>query len=201
MKREMILVQLGLAIACGTAMGNELANPGFESGFAGWTPFGNAFVETSSNANFPAYSGNQMAKMFGNFSGGFNVTGLFQTFPASAGQVWTMDCFTYNLSSDAMSGGNWAVMKIAFFDAANTEIGFAETRILDANSVRDQWIDNTPASGAAPANTVAVGAYLLFLQPEFAGGAAWFDDVSLVPAPGAAAVLALGGIVAGRRRR
>jgi hypothetical protein len=112
-----------------------------------------------------------------------------------------MDCFTYNLSTDAMSGGNWAVMKLAFFDAANVEIGFAEGRILDASSVRDQWIDNAPVTGVAPGNTVSVGAYLLFLQPEFAGGAAWFDDVSVVPAPGAAGLMVGGLMLAGRRRR
>jgi hypothetical protein len=193
---------LAVAGAVSAANANQLTNPGFESGYSGWTSFGNAYTESSSAASlFPAHGGDRMAKMFGNFSGGFNVTGAFQSFAAAEGQIWSIDCFSYNWSADAMSGGNWAVMKIAFFNAGNTEIGFAETRILDAASPRDTWLDNTPAVGVAPAGTASVGAFLLFLQPEFAGGAAWFDDVVVTPAPSAGLLLVGGLALAGRRRR
>ena len=76
-----------------------------------------------------------------------------------------------------------------------------QTRILDAASVRDSWIDNTPAVGVAPAGTASVETFLLFLQPEFAGGAAWFDDVVVTPAPSAGFLLVGGLALAGRRRR
>ncbi len=202
MRKSMFLTSLlAVAGAVSAANANLLTNPGFESGYSGWTSFGNAYTESSAASLFPAHGGDRVAKMFGNFSGGFNVTGAFQSFAAAEGQIWSIDCFSYNASGDAMSGGNWAVMKIAFFNAGNTEIGFAETRILDAASPRDTWLDNTPAVGVAPAGTASVGAFLLFLQPEFAGGAAWFDDVVVTPAPSAGLLLVGGLALAGRRRR
>jgi hypothetical protein len=203
MRKSLFLSSLvAVAGAAGVANANLLTNPGFEDGYSGWISFGNAYTESSSAASlFPAHGGDRMAKMFGNFSGGFNVTGAFQSFAAAEGQIWSIDCFSYNWSADAMSGGNWAVMKLAFFNASNAEIGFAETRILDAASPRDTWLDNTPAVGVAPAGTTSVQAFLLFLQPEFAGGAAWFDDVVVTPAPSAGLLLVGGLALAGRRRR
>lgn len=201
MRKSMMLTGAALVAATASfASANELTNAGFENGYTGWVSFGNAYTESSTGL-FPAHGGDRMAKMFGNFSGGFNVTGAFQSFTASAGQTWTIDCFSYNWSADPMSGGNWAVMKLAFFNAGNAEIGFAEGRILDANSPRDMWIDNALVSGVAPVGTVRVESFLLFLQPEFSGGAAWFDDVTVTPAPGASMLLGGGLLFMGRRRR
>ncbi|MFZ4574241.1 MAG: hypothetical protein ACOYN0_07570 [Phycisphaerales bacterium] len=200
MRTTVLVMGAATALAAASANANELTNPGFEAGYAGWISFGNAYTELGS-ATFPAHSGDRHAKMFGNFSGGFNVTGAFQSFSAAPGQTWSIDCFSYNWSTDPMSGGNWAVMKLAFFNASNSEIGAAEGIILNAASPRDAWIDNAEVFGVAPAGTVSVQTFLLFLQPEFAGGAAWFDDVVVTPAPGAAALLGLGGLLAGRRRR
>ena len=56
-------------------------------------------------------------------------------------------------------------------------------------------------SGVAPAGTVQVEAFILYLQPFNDGGAAHIDNVSLIPAPASAALLGLGGLVATRRRR
>jgi MYXO-CTERM domain-containing protein len=189
-----------------TAMGNVLANPGFESGLAGWTGFGNAFAEAANPPAVVPYAGNGVAKMFGNFSGGFNVTGIFQEFATTPGTSWTMDAYSRHFSGDAMVGAglpndNWAVMKIAFFDGSNVEIGNAERVILDGTFATDVWHDNLSITGIAPAGTVKLQAFLLYLQPAFAGGAAQFDDVSLVPTPGAATALGLAGVVALRRRR
>lgn len=205
-KQRVCLSVAALAAFQGIASANLIVNPGFESGLAGWTGFGNAFAEVAAPPVVEPYSGNGVAKMFGNFSGGFNVSGIFQEFPAVAGQAWSMDSYSRFSSADPMIGtgpatSNWAVMKLAFFDAGNVEIGNAESVILSGTFAADVWHDNAPINAIAPANTVKVQAFLLYLQPAFDGGAAQFDDVVVTPAPGAAALLGLAGLVASRRKR
>lgn len=178
MKKYTLALILALTIsltATTVFAANMLTNPDFETGdLTGWIPFGNTFhsIETGGNA----------AKMFGNFSGGFNVSGMFQEFTAAPGDEFMMDADSFHLSSDPMIGAgapddNWVVMKIAFFDAAGAEIGAAEGTILDASFPTDVWVDNSPITGIAPAGTVKVQALLLYLQPEFDGGAAHIDNV------------------------
>lgn len=198
-----------LTLACGASAalaGNLLTNPGFEDGFNGWSAFGNAYREANNPPQFEAYEGEGLVSMFGNWSGGFNVSGIFQEFPAAAGQAWTMDAYSRHWSGDAMFGSgapdsNWVVMKLAFFDAGNAEIGAAERTILDGTFATDVWHDNDAVTGIAPAGTVKVQSLILYLQPLFDGGAAHIDNVSLVPAPGALALLGLGGLAGLGRRR
>ena len=184
---------------------NLLTNPGFENGLNGWGAFGNALSATNSPPNVVPRTGNGIATIFGNFSGGFDVSGVFQSFPALPGQTFTIDCWSRHFSGDALTGNgppnfNWAVMKIAFFDAGGTEIAGAEGIVLDGTSPTDTWIDNQPVSGTAPAGTASVQALLLFLQPANDGGAAQFDDVVFTgpgggpayPGPGDDLVLATG---------
>ena len=197
------------ALVCGASSAfaqNLLTNPGFEDGLNGWFAFGNAFAEASNPPEIVPFEGNGIAKMFGNFSGGFDVTGIFQEFPAAPGQTWEMDAYSRHYSGDAMIGNglpdsNWVVMKIVFKDAGDAEIGAAESTILDGTYATDTWFDNAPVSGIAPAGTVQVEAFILYLQPFNDGGAAHIDNVSLIPAPASVALLGLGGLVATRRRR
>ncbi len=162
--------------------GNLLVNPGFESGLSGWDAFGNAFAEPENLPEIEPLNGTQLCKMFGNFSGGFNVSGIFQTFGAEPGQSFSMDCSSRHWSGDPLLGAgppgdNWMVMKIAFFDGGGTEIGAAEGIILDGTSPTDTWIDNPAISGTAPAGTESVQALILYLQPAFAGGGGQVDDI------------------------
>jgi hypothetical protein len=126
--------------------------------------------------------------MFGTFTGGFNVSGVFQEFVSVPGDIWQMSSSARHWSGDPMIGigagsctpnctDNWVVQKIAFFDAGNTEIGAAESVILDGTFATDTWHDAAPIVGIAPAGTVKVQALILYLQPLFDGGAAHIDDV------------------------
>jgi hypothetical protein len=122
--------------------------------------------------------------MYGNFSGGFNVTGIFQEFTASEGQEWRLSSKSRHFGGDPMLGGgppfaNWVVQKIAFFDAAGTEICAAETVILDGTFATDVWHENAEAVGYAPPGTVKMQALILYLQPSFDGGAAFVDNIEL----------------------
>lgn len=179
MKKAILTTLLALTIgftAVTVSAMTLLTNGDFETGdLTGWTPFGNAFHGTETGGN--------AGKLFGNFSGGFNVSGMFQQFPASPGEQYMMDADSFHLASDPMIGvgapnNNWVVMKIAFFDAGGNEIGSAEDTILDGNSPTDVWITNPSIMGTAPVGTVSVQALILYLQPEVDGGAAHVDNVA-----------------------
>ncbi len=174
---------------------NLLVNPSFEDAggsFAGWGAFGNANPIPANPPAVTPRTGNTLASLFGNFSGGFDVIGIFQSFPAAPGQTFTIDCWSRHFSGDALVGAgapndNWVVMKIAFFNGAGGEIAGFEGTVLDGTSPTDTWIDNAPVSGTAPAGTASVQALILFLQPGNAPGAAQIDDVEFTGPGGSAA--------------
>ena len=178
------LLCTALLASAGSAQ-NLLANPSFENGLTGWTTFGpNVFSEV---ANPPAVSprtGTRVLKMYGQFLGSFNVTGAFQTLPASQGQIYQLDCWSRHFAFDPLAGNggpndNIAVMRIAFFDVAGVEISGADRRILDGSFPTNTWIDNAPIAATAPAGTATMQALLLFIQPTVGTGAAMFDDALL----------------------
>jgi len=185
-KRSLMVALVGAFLLTGSAAfaQNVLVNPGFESGLSGWTAFGNAYGEASNPPQFVPRTGTGVASMFGNWWGVFNVSGIFQEFPTTPGEVWEMSSSARHWSGDPMTADgvddNWVVQKIAFFDAANTEIGGVESRILDGTFAMDVWHDAATISGVAPAGTVKLQALILYLQPLYDGGAAHIDDVSLV---------------------
>lgn len=197
----------GLMVFASGASANVLANPGFESGLSGWTTFSAGFnlIPETTTPN----SGTGVAKMFGQFSGGFNVSGLFQSFPATAGELWSFDAHFRHNTGDAMTGAglpdfNWVVMKFEFRDAFDVVVpgGAVESVVLDGTSPTDTWLHAAPISLAAPAGTQSVFAFFLYLQPGTDGGAVLIDDANFIPAPGTAAGLLLaGGCLARRRRR
>lgn len=212
------MLSLTLLLVSGPALSstNLLTNPGFESGLTGWTKFGNGAAETSNPPQFVPFEGNSLYSMFGNFTGGFNVSGIFQEFPAAPGSKWRMYTKSRHYSGDALTGsvptGNWMVQKIAFFDAGSIEIGGTESMILDGTFATDVWHHNFAIVGTAPPGTVKVQALILFLQPGMAGGAGHIDNVTLttmesLPVVGPWSVTAMsllmgiGGTIVLRRRR
>ena len=221
--RTMAVALSALLLMNVAAQANLLTNSTFQfavpgdpssSHLNGWSTFGNAF-DGINNSGFVEDNTGIMdsgsVKMFGNFSGGFDVTGTFQEFSAAPGSVWTMNADSRHNSDDAIPGDgpngmgsiddNWAVMKIAFFDAANAEIGASEAIILDGTFATDVWHTHAPIMGVAPAGTTKVQGLLLYLQPGFDGGAGFFDNVSLVPEPSGLVMLLLGGLALLRNRR
>ncbi|MCA9322011.1 MAG: hypothetical protein KDB53_14815 [Planctomycetes bacterium] len=197
---------LALLVVLGAQSGaqtNLLTDSGFEIGVFtggstapsnGWFNFANSFVETASSSAIPR-TGTKVAKLFGNFSVPFNVSGFFESYAAAPADTYEMDCWSRHNSGDAMTGlgqpnDSFCIMKIAFFDANGNEIAGTEGVILDGTSPTDTWIDNTPIQAIAPLGTVEVQALILFLQAPVAGmpnmfqsGAAFVDDVEfrLIP--------------------
>lgn len=214
------------------ASANLLLNPGFEIGanagagdtqtIPDWGSFDNAWLTSSPNpAPVGPHSGIGSLKLF---SGG--VAGVYQTFSASAGQVYNFSGFGLALSSDELGGGNFAVMKIVWIDSNGNDlqpvagdpslIGTDET---DGNPgvLSDEITASTPtgswlpydAQGTAPTGTASVQVLALFVNVGGANvnnqsGSAWYDDFALnqvVPEPTTASIVLLSGIPVLMRRR
>ncbi len=150
----------------------ELAPPAFATAH-GWTRFGNAFVEP-----VQARTGSRSGKLFGQFTGSENFSGFHQDLPAAPGEVWKSDSWWVNWSSDQMQGSNEALANIEFRDSAGQLINFVSAPALSAGTPTNSY-RKVEVSGVAPAGTATVRLALLFRQIGNAGGAAFFDDVSL----------------------
>lgn len=194
-------------VALSAVASADLLNGSFENGNGAladnWANFGNTFREPLN-----ARTGNHSMKMFGQFSGGTSVSGVFQDFAITAGQSASASVYGLNWSSDAMSGDNFALLKLIYRDAGNNDLVSQESGRITASTTADQYQHLTAALGAAPAGTTHGSVFLLFIQPDttpFAGGAAWFDDASVQVVPEPGTILALGAglaiLVRGRRRK
>lgn len=184
---------------------SQVLNSSFESGNGSaadnWFQFGNAYREAAG-----AQTGTYSMKMFGNFTGGTNVTGAFQDFAISAGQSATAGIKALNASFDAMSGDNFAVLKLIYRDASNNDLMAQESARITQFTTQDQAQSLTASLGPAPVGTDHGSIFLLFIQLDttpFAGGSTFFDDATLnvVPEPCTLLLLAAGiGAVAKARR-
>jgi hypothetical protein len=207
MKTRILYKLVGLVALTGASFSAnaQLLNGGFElgtgAGASNWFQFGNAYREA-----FTPHSGDNSMKMFGNFNGGFNVTGAFQDFAISPGQSASADGYGINLASDAMSGDNFALIKLIYRDIGNNDLVASESAFIKATTPQDVWQHLTASLGAAPVNTHHGSLFMLFIQPDttpFAGGAAFFDDLSVqvVPEPASIVAMVAGlGAIALRRR-
>ncbi|MGQ0628007.1 MAG: family 16 glycosylhydrolase [Phycisphaerales bacterium] len=151
--------------------------PGGNQPLTGWATYGNAYSEP-----IHARTGPRSGKMFGNFTGGPNTTGLSQQIDVQPGQRWRGSGWWFNAQNDRMQGANRAVMKFEWLTSAGAVIGAVESTALDAASARDVHL---PASVAATAPTGATRLRLsvVFVQPALAAGAAFFDDLLLEQLP------------------
>jgi hypothetical protein len=160
------------------AQPNVLANPSFTGGIAGWTAFGNAYPE----AQEPVLrTPNGSAKLFSTFFPD-TPSGLFQTVAASANSVWELSAYTltscrYN-DPISVPNDNFVLARILYKDIAGAEIGSNDAVILDNTAPLGTWTRHT-VTAVAPAGTVSVSAYFLFISPTLQGGAMWIDDVAL----------------------
>ena len=168
-----------------------LVGNGFENGLTGWQTFGNVVAPAAAPPAVEPRNGIGLCKMFGSFTGGFNVSGAFQKFTASPGDTFALDCHARHWSGDPLIGAgqaaNRAVKKIVFLDDSGIEIGAGEELALDGTMPTDAWLHTPTVVATAPPGTTGVQAMLLFLQPANDGGAALFDDVSFARIDGCGA--------------
>ncbi len=149
----------------------SLTNPGFEASppLAGWTKFGNAFTQAGQ-----AYSGTLAGKIYGQFNGSFNASGMYQEIPVSEGDQVRAASKWYNWTNDYMRGDNWSEMRIEWRTAADQLLSYESVRTLDAGSVRDTYLP-FDLRGVAPAGASKARLVFIFFQPGLASGASFVD--------------------------
>jgi beta-glucanase (GH16 family) len=190
-----------------------LSNSGFESDLAGqtktllgWNAYGgNAYSETSSTL---AHGGVNYCKVYGQFVGANNYTGIYQDNPSAPGAIYAADGWVYSLSSDNIKGQNSAWIEVSFRDANYNALALYRSAIVTSNNIAgfgglSKWFDlpitnrctftsasaltllpgavtNTVASLVAPAGTVYVRYQVFFQQgSDNANGSIYFDDLTL----------------------
>ena len=186
-----------------TACGNNLlSNPGMETGgFANWAPYGAGFNTLSENINnVPVHDGSNVFKVFGQFSGGANDSGMFQDIAAIPGQVFRADGWVMTPGGDVIAGANTAWIEISFRDASTNIFSLYRTSLINSNTATGGWLklavtnQLNPVTAAligfandlvAPAGTTRVRYQAAFRQPATAAGAVLFDDLSLQSGPAA----------------
>lgn len=182
--RGLVVSGLGFCLAS-SALG-VLRNFSFESGSgssaSAWNQFGNALREKTG-----AFSGSYGMKLYGQFSGGTSVSGAYQSVKFQTGRKIQATARVLNRSSDPLTGDNFAVLKLVYFDAAGNEIASNESKAVRGSTAWNQSQIVSASLGPAPSTARSCVAYILFIQPNstpFAPGSVIFDDVEVQVVPG-----------------
>ena len=176
---------------------NGLFNPGFESGsLDGWMPYGNSIgnVSVGHSSNLPVHGGNYVFKVFGQFSGGENYSGVYQDFSAAPGNVYRAESWAMTPVGDQIAGGNSAWMEVSFRDAGGQMLKLYRSALMTSSSAAGVWnalaatnelslqtfqVIGSANELVAPPQTVSLRYQIVFRQLNNAGGAVLFDDLNL----------------------
>jgi hypothetical protein len=127
---------LGFGNSAKADQGNQLANPGFETGDdTGWVTQGPANVHSAADTYYNAgmcpadptaehinvYDGTYVGNLYGTFSAAISYSFYQQTLPTVAGSTWSASCWAYASHEDLMGGNNF-VVDVAFLDASSAVI-------------------------------------------------------------------------------
>jgi beta-glucanase (GH16 family) len=187
------------------AQTNLLSNPGFESGnLNGWSTFGaNNSVQSGAST---AHSGTYCYKVYGNFNGSQNYTGIYQDTPAVSGNTYNADGWAYTASSDGggIHGQDTIWVEVSFRDASYNALALYRSAIVTSNNLAgfggvNNWFDlqitnqcsfsnpsaqillpgtviNTVTNLVAPAGTVYVRYQVVFAQGSDNANASMYFD-------------------------
>jgi beta-glucanase (GH16 family) len=181
---------------------------------AKWSTFGssiNAGVNVRGD-NQRILDGDGSLKLYGQFSGSENYSGVTQGISISEGDELFAEASVFVNSLDSIAGtDNQAFLNIDYFSkqyglfGSSDYIGTDSIMLADGSTMNDAWIQEQLMS-IAPAGAVEARLGLVFRQPGSAGGAVHIDGVNFsvvaVPEPSSLLGLAIMGAVAmGRSRR
>jgi beta-glucanase (GH16 family) len=166
-----------------------LKNGSFEiagGSLASWATFGNALPNVQTHHEAPAAEGDETLKLFGQFNGVSNSSGVFQGISVSPGDEVRADLSRFIRSADSIVGtGNTALMKIEFLNgfgvpsSAGTLLQQTSLTIADGTSLNDVWEDFN-LQAVAPVGAVEARLVITFSQTSYDSGAVHVDDVSFV---------------------
>ena len=186
---------------------NILTNSGFETAsLAGWTPFGaNNYSQSGAGV---AHGGVNYCKVYGQFNGATNYTGIYQDNLSAPGAIYSADGWAYSLSSDYIRGQDLIWLEVSFRDASYNALALYRSVVVSSNNIAsygglNTWFDlqitnqcsftnasklilspgtvtNTVTSLVAPSGTVYARYQIVFEQgKDNASGSMYFDDLTL----------------------
>lgn len=190
---------------------NVLSSAGFESNPAGtnqpvygWQSYG-ANVYSQNGAS--AHSGNTYLKVYGQFTGADNYSGVYQDVSSGPGAVYSADGWAFSASGDAIRGQDQFWLEVTFRDQFANTLALYRSTVITSNNiaaygglstwfnlrVTNQWaffnsggnpvgtsITNQVSTLVAPPGTMFVRYQIVFHQgPDNAGGSTYFDDCTL----------------------
>lgn len=165
-----------------------IANPGFEEAGGAlndWQAFGDTIGNVASDYGTPR-DGERSLKLFGQFNGEANYTGVFQNVPITGGLKLSAEAQTLTRSEDSIAGSdNEALMKLEFYSQAGAEygsehfLGESVVTIADGNSPEDAW-SRHELEALTPSDTVEARVALVFAQPPAGDtGSVFVDSIML----------------------
>ncbi|MEM1446269.1 MAG: glycoside hydrolase family 16 protein [Planctomycetota bacterium] len=161
-----------------------------------WETFGNSTGNVSANDQ-QAYDGDHSLKLWGQFNGQPNASGVYQNIAITEGTTLDFAAKANTPGFDSIADtDNVALMKIEFYDTAGGDynsdsfLGEWSQVLLDGDAPEDVWLDRN-LQAIAPEGAVEARLLFLFEQPNNQAGAAWIDAATLtLTAPGQTPALA-----------
>lgn len=161
-------------------------NGDFESNggsLAHWTTFGKTSFHNISSGNEQIADGAEAFKLFGQFNGSTNYSGIEQGISVSAGDELTLTADALVASNDSLSGtDNECFLKIDYYSephglfGSSDYLGSDSTILANSSTANDQWIPRELTS-VAPQGAVEARAVIVYAQRNNAGGAVFADNV------------------------
>ena len=204
-----VIMATAVAAMASTVASADIVNGDFSNGSEGWTQFGGS--EGPYDVGF--FGGSAAVVAYGTFGGVPNYSGYTQTL-AWAGEFSEGDIINFGgemfiEDGKDLFGGNNANVQLNFWYGGGYDYGFsivAGTLTGDSNTNEVYGFDMDYLLDAGAASATRISLDFTYVQTDFASGvesgAAWGTNFfgSVVPAPGAVALLGMAGL-AGRRRR
>jgi O-glycosyl hydrolase len=172
------------------AQGADFDNGSFDDGafhlgggsLDAWTSFGNAIGNVGVAAE-AVLEGDKSLKLYGQFNGPDNTSGVFQGISVTPGEYVEGSLNAFIRSADSIaSTANSSQMKIEFYSQYGAAHGSADflgellTTFADGSTPNDIW-QQSELGGIVPAGAVEARIVLQFLQPSGQSGAIHIDDV------------------------
>ena len=166
---------------------NLLTNASFDDAggsLLGWDTLGNTISNVTAN-NQLANDGSHALKIYGQFNGQTNNSGVTQGVAISGGETLRAEASSISPAWDTLLGkANEVTMKVEFYDVFGGEygsgnfLGEVSQLIHDGTTAQGIWHENT-LEAIAPQNAVEARLSFLFEQNNNNDGAIWIDSAGL----------------------
>ncbi|MFI4872545.1 MAG: GC-type dockerin domain-anchored protein [Phycisphaerales bacterium JB061] len=156
-----------IAMIAGTAQSQiinpSFENPGFPDVFDGWGQFGS---NINPDLDELILDGDVACKIFGQFIGARNDSGLFQTVgAANPGEIWEAEINVGHLTGDELQPGAAAFLSLVFIDGNGVNLFDEAIDALLPADPTDTYLNRT-VSAVAPLGTAQVQIVIGFSQAE-----------------------------------